>query len=371
MILNIKSLTELSGFYVIFNRTSINEYEGIYGISHLVEHLISDNFKENAINDFQNHGISWNAYTSPTNLVFFMTGLDKYVSRYRDMFLDSVLQLNMTDETFLNEKSVLLEEYTSLFNIQTSSHLLNLYRKFFNSYNSIGKKDDIIKITKKDCYDYQKKYYTYPSKIINISKSSPFVKDMKFNDFKNDFHLSYIKNNKCVIEHHDTHLNKSSIIYLSKVIEEDWANVFFINYLLSNTTFSPLYKNVRKDKGLAYYIKCSLDRMSDFSGINIISTETDDYKVEKLMDILNSTLSDISFLTRDKFDIIKSSIKNKIETVTINRHTNVDTYIKPESWSIEKQIDNITYDNIVETYLKYYKVEDFYKSIDKKEFLKK
>jgi predicted Zn-dependent peptidase len=138
--------------------------------------------------------------------------------------------------------------------------------------------------------------------------------------------------------------------------------------LLSNGINSPLYKNVRKKSGLAYYIRCSIDRLSDYSGVNIISTETDDYKVDKLMATLDETLSDISFLNKSKFDQVKNSIINKIDTVDINRHSNVETYIKPETWAIEKNIHDITLDKVIETYLKYYRVDNFYKSVDKREF---
>ena len=86
------------------------------------------------------------------------------------------------------------------------------------------------------------------------------------------------------------------------------------------------------------------------------------------MEKLDETLSDISFLTKSKFEEVKNSIINKIDTVDINRYINVETFIKPETWAIEKQIHNITLDNVIETYLKYYNIDKFYKSVDKREF---
>ena len=100
MILNIESQTELSGFYVVYNRTIINEKKGTYGISHLIEHLISHNFDDNLIEKFQNVGISWNAYTSPTNIVFYVSGLDKYISQYREEFLSRLISINISEFEF-------------------------------------------------------------------------------------------------------------------------------------------------------------------------------------------------------------------------------------------------------------------------------
>jgi predicted Zn-dependent peptidase len=369
MILNIKSQTELSGFYVVYNRTAINEVEGTHGISHLIEHIISHNFEDNIVEEFQNNGLSWNAYTSPTNIVFYLNGLDKYVSKYKKQFLHRLSYINISDKDFQIVKDSLLEEYTGIFNIQSSSHLLNLYRKLFNTYNSIGNKKDLENIKISDCIEYFNKYYKTPSKIINVSKNNDFEDEIKFNDFKNDYHVQYNITGNIYIEKYKTLLNKSSIIYFSTIVESDWAAAFFINYLLSNGLNSPLYKNIRKKSGMSYYIRCTLDRLSDYSGVNIISTETDDYKVYNLMDKLDETLDDYtSFLTEDKFNQVKNSILNKIDTVEINRHSNVETYIKPESWSIEKNINDITLDKVIEVYKKYYNSENFYKSIDKKEF---
>jgi predicted Zn-dependent peptidase len=370
MILNVESQTELSGFYVVYNRTAINETDGIHGISHLVEHLMSHNFDDKLIEEFQNNGISWNAYTSPTNIVFYLNGLDKHVSKYREQLLEKLSYIDIKEKDFEMEKTSLLEEYTGIFNMQGPSHLLNLYRKVLNSYNSIGKKEDILKLTQEQCKDYYLKYYTKPSKIINVSKNYMFESNIEFNNFKNDYIIQYDIRNDADIEEYKTLLNKSSVIYLSPIVKEQWATIFFINFLLSNGLSSPLYKNIRKKSGLAYYIRCTIDRLSDYSGINIISTETDDYKVDELMKRIDETLKDTFFLNESKFQQVKSSILNKIDTVEINRYSNVETYIKPKCWAIEDQINNITLDDVKEMYNKYYDVNNFYKSIDKLEFRK-
>jgi predicted Zn-dependent peptidase len=369
MILNIESQTELSGFYVVFNRTVVNEKEGQYGISHLIEHLMSHNINDELLEEFQNTGMAWNAYTSPTNIVFYLSGLDKYVSRYKYEFLSRLSYINVNENEFDIEKTVLLEEYTSIFNMQNPSHLLNLYRKLFNSYNSIGRKKDIEGLTVETCENHFNKYYKSPSKIINVSKNNPFDKDIKLNGFDNDYYIKYNFNPKAEIDKHKNILNKSSVIYLSPVIEDDWPIVFFINYLLSNGINSPLYTNVRKKSGLAYYIRCSMDRLSDYSGVNIISTETDDHKVDRLISVIDDTLSNFEYLNESRFEQVKNSIINKMDTVDINRHSNVETYIKPEKWAIEKNIYDITLEKVINTYKKYYNVNKFYKSVDKKEFI--
>jgi len=320
------------------------------------------------IEEFQQYGLEWNAYTSSTNIVFYLIGLDKYVSKFKYTFLNRLNQININNDEFELEKSVVLEEYSSIFNVQSSSHKLNLYRKLFNSYSSIGRKEDIEKLTLEDCKNHFDEFYKNPSKIINISKNNIFEQYIDFKDFNSNNKFEYIYNNNAEINYFQSKLNKSSIIYLSPMIYEDWPIIFFINYLLSNGINSPLYKNIRKKTGLSYYINCDLDRLSDNSGINMIYTETDDNKVDKLMQVLDDTLSNTSFLTKNKIEQVRNSIINKIDTVNINRYINVEKYIKPEPWSIENHIHDITLEQVERAYLKYYNVNNFYKNVDKIEF---
>jgi predicted Zn-dependent peptidase len=368
MILNLKSQTKLSGFYVVFNRTIENEIEGTYGISHFIEHLISHNFENELIEDFHSSGIEWNAYTSPTDIVFYITGLEKYVTEYRNIFLEKLFYLNINKEEFELEKSSLLEEYSSLFNIRSTSHLLNLYRKLLNSYSTIGKKENILNFNLDDSVLHYKKYFSIPSKIINISKDKYRNDNIIFNENKNDFILKYTNNENVIYEPYKTLLNKSSIIYFSPVILDNWATVTFINYMLSSGLSSPLYQNIRKKNGLAYYIKCNMNRLSDLCGINVISVETDDLKVDELISILEKTLKDKSFLTIEKFENIKKFILNKIETLDVYRYSNIDSFIKPDLWTLEKQINNMTFEDVCMVYEKHFNIDNYYKSVDKRNF---
>ena len=61
MIINIKSQTELSGFYIVFNAGSNVETKGYYGVSHLSEHLLYHHL-DDLLDEFDTYGISNNAY---------------------------------------------------------------------------------------------------------------------------------------------------------------------------------------------------------------------------------------------------------------------------------------------------------------------
>jgi predicted Zn-dependent peptidase len=101
MVTNIKSTTGLSGFYIIFDGSTMNEKPGWFGISHLCEHLICKSF-EHLQNTYQQKNVKWNAYTSVDNVVFFMKGLDRHINEYKNDFLNFILKYEPTQEQLDN-----------------------------------------------------------------------------------------------------------------------------------------------------------------------------------------------------------------------------------------------------------------------------
>jgi predicted Zn-dependent peptidase len=74
MIYNIQNQIDLSGFYIVYNGVVVNEKEGTYGISHLIEHLVCKNLNDEFVDSLEKNGITWNAYTTPNNIVFYIKG---------------------------------------------------------------------------------------------------------------------------------------------------------------------------------------------------------------------------------------------------------------------------------------------------------
>ena len=102
MIVNLKSQTELSGFYIIYEGSTNLEKPGWYGLSHTMEHLVCKSFFH-LIEDFDKFGISWNAYTDTNNIVFYFTGLDSKLNKYKEKILDVISKFEITKKEFENE----------------------------------------------------------------------------------------------------------------------------------------------------------------------------------------------------------------------------------------------------------------------------
>jgi predicted Zn-dependent peptidase len=365
-IVNLPSPTDLSGFYVVYKGSTNLEKKGIYGISHLMEHLVCK-----AVDPYQDEldtlGITHNAYTTGNEIVFWLRGLDESLSKWRNKYIDLLTDFNVTKEEFENERNIVLQEYMDSFNDQSSNHFLNLERKILNKYNPIGLREDLENLTYMDCLNYFEKQYLSPSKIINVSKNIEFGVDMDFMEPKTDIEYKLGKY-PYVLERSNDYNNKVSFVMYSDLIKEDFNKISFVNNMLSYGLQSPFYQEIREKRGLVYYIGMHLDRMNN-QGMNSIYTMTSEENVDKIVEIIETIFGDIhSFLSKERFDVIKSSTKLKLKEKEINRYANVNEYISPEGWSLSEIIDDIEYIDVLKTADKYFKMENFTLSRDDKEF---
>jgi predicted Zn-dependent peptidase len=370
MIINLKSETELSGFYVVYEGSTNLEKKGWFGISHLMEHLMCKNF-DHLQEDFDKDGIEWNAYTSSNEIVFYLTGLDEKVNKWKGEFMDLLGQFDVTKEEFENERNIVLEEYMDAFNDQTQSHMLNLSRKLFNDYDPIGLKEDLEKLKFMDCLNYYELQYAKPTKIINVSKNKPYKNNtIDFAERTISKNITFGDNKDVTLELNNEFKDKTSIAILSPVIEEDFAYVHFINAMLSLGLKSPLYQEIREKKGLVYYVHCYQSRMND-QGINTISTQTSNRNFDAVVEAVKKVITNPNkYLTKERFELVRDYYKVRKQKDEILRYKSVNQWINPKGWSVYDILDEVNLKKIKEVYAKYYDFDKFYISNDKKEFKK-
>jgi len=362
-IINVKSQTDLSGFYVVFHGSVMNEKEGIFGISHLMEHLVCHHL-DDMLDDFDRDGISWNAYTSDVDVVFYYTGLDEYLKKHRETILEKLLKFDISEEMFENERKIVLEEYKDYFNKQNYNHMLNLNRRLFDNYGPIGLREDLESLTYQDVKDYFELQFSKPHKIINVSKNSDFKTKIEFSTetFDNEIVMGDYDNE---LEPYNSRNGKTSIVNVSEVIHEDFPYVDFISDMLGMGLKSPLYREIREKRGLVYYVQCYLDRMTDNSGTLIIASETSDENIAEFQTQVENILSNPDkYMTKERFDIVKQALEIKLKKSKINRHSNVGKYITPTEWQLEPVLKDLTLDKVMKVYNKYFSFDKFVKSVD-------
>jgi len=383
MVINVKSETAMSGFYIIFKGSTMNEKPGWYGISHLCEHILCKAIFH-LQDTYQQKNIKWNAYTSVDTVVFYMTGIDRHINKYKNDFLNLLLDFKPTQKQLDNEKKIVLEEYKMSFNSQIESHYFNLQRKMLSYYNPIGLRSDIENITLQDCNDYLDLYFKNPTKIINVSKFNDFETDIKFKveidvkpfEFKINDNLYIITSDDNTdvpkgmipLEIITEFKNKVSIIDVSTMLTKDFAYASFVCEMLSSGLNSPLYKEVREKLGLVYYISCSLDKLNDKSCSISIITNTSKNNIERVQHEIKNILQNKEiYLTQERFDIIKDKQLTKIEENEI-LNNNISKYMENPEWMIENIINTITLDDVYRVVDEYLNWDNMYKSVDINEF---
>ena len=349
MIINLTSETELSGFYVVYEGSTNLEKKGNFGISHLMEHLMCKNF-DHLQEDFDKDGIDWNAYTSGGEIVFYLTGLDEKVNKWKGEFMDLLSGFNVTKEEFENERNIVLEELMDSFNDQTQSHMLNLSRKLFNDYDPIGLREDLENLKFMDCLNFFELQYSKPTKIINVSKNNPYknntidfaereiTKTIEYGNYDSPFELG------------NEFKDKSSLVMLSPIINEDFAYVHYINAMLSLGLKSPLYQEIREKRGLVYYVHCYQSRMNK-QGLNTIATQTSNKNFDAVVDAIKLVLDNPKkYLTKERFDLVKDFYSVRQKKDEILRYKNVNQWINPPKWSVYDILDSVNFKKVKEVY---------------------
>lgn len=367
MIINLKSQNDLSSFYIIWEGSTNLEKKGWYGISHLVEHLqtkMIDHLQE----DFDRDGIEWNLWTSSNEICMYIQGLDNKVNKWKHIIMDLMFDFKITKEDFENERKIVLEEYYDSFNSQSETHQLNLYRKLFNDYGPIGLKEDLENLKFMDIINFWELQYSKPSKIINVSKNKEY-KNRLIDFVERDIVKPISFGNYDVqLELNNDFKDKSSLVMLSPVIDEDFAYIHFINSMLSLGLKSPLYQEIRERAGLVYYIHCYQSRVNK-QGIVNIATQTSNGNVNKVINLIKKVIKNKDiFLTKERFNLIKDFYNVRRKKDEILRYKNVNQYINPPNWSVYDILDIVDLKKIKEVYEKYYDINNFYISIDKDEF---
>ena len=367
MIINLRSQTALSGFYIVFEGSTNLETPGIYGMSHLLEHLIFksvDHLQE----DYDRSGLEYNAYTSGNSIVFYLQGLDNQVLKYKDQFLDLLLQFQITEEQLEMERQIVLSEYEDCFNEQSQNHQLNWSRKYLQDFDAIGLREDLEKISIKDVKDFFDLQFSKPTRIINVSNSKPFVRpDIQFKTHE----LSKIYkfgNYNSILESGNSFKDKTSIIVSGPLVDEYSAYISYINSMLGHGLRSPLYDEIREKKGLVYFIHCYQNRLNK-QGISLISTQTSNKKVPLVLDGIEKIIRNPdTYLTQDRFDLVKDYYSIKQEKNEILRYKNIDKWIEPNGSLISDILPTVSLNKIREIYDEFYNWDKFYVSIDKNDF---
>ncbi|MBD3321861.1 MAG: hypothetical protein GF350_12265 [Chitinivibrionales bacterium] len=152
---------------VWYKTGSVNEHDGIRGISHFLEHMMfrgSENVasEEHArrINDVGGH---CNAFTAEDITAYINSVPRDHLEMVLSLEADRMGSLTLDKEVLETERKVLIEEYHTYMNNPVMKAFLEFRSELFSGHpyaiSSLGTLDDINAITPDDCREYYKRWY--------------------------------------------------------------------------------------------------------------------------------------------------------------------------------------------------------------------
>jgi predicted Zn-dependent peptidase len=366
MIHNLKNPTDLSGLYFVYRGSTNLEQKGTYGLSHYGEHLkckVIDDLQD----ELQENGISHNAYTSGNVIVFYFTGLERDLAPFREILTERMTRFTTTEEEVEKEKKIVLEEYMGCFTDQTEIHYHNFQRRHFGYYGPIGLREDIENFDLAKWKAYHDMQYDQPDMIINISNKYEMQDNglIGFTDRSKSIKTELKYDANAILEPSIAYPDKTSIIWNKTVAIEDQPLVGIATNMLIGGLNSPLYQEVREKRGLVYYLHCYTAKLANMPFIGL-ATLTSDTNVAEVNNVIGEVLSNRKkYLTEERFNVVKKSMRISREKREINRYQDISDILNPEIKRLADRLESLQVDELYDVYDKYFDPSTFLINTDK------
>jgi len=127
---------------------------------------------------------------------------------------------------------------------------------------------------------------------------------------------------------------------------------------------SPLYKELREKRQIAYFVRMELGRLGN-KGFHAFSTVTTKKNIKALHEGLKMVLDNPEqYLTKERFALVNNVLRINLKKRDINRFKNVDDHIVPKEWDVYNLVDKITLKQLLEAYNRLVSFDKFTRSLD-------
>ena len=350
-----KNKLKMNGLYIVYNAGA--KYEDIHqlGTMHLMEHMICKRL-DNLQDEFTNRNIVFNAYTTQDKVVVFVTGLvselnadlkTRVVRRLTDgVFAD--------EDSFIRERSVVLQEYYNYFDDTVYGNILNYTRQKFNDFSVIGEAECIRNFSYDDALQIFDKYFKKPSEIIEVGKEKTDFSFVKYNGIEQFEKKLKFKNYKNKLEIIPESVNNSTVFLHTKkqVSKRDYPYILILNTILTHGLNSVLYQELREKRGLVYGVG-PYDNLQVFSMYAI----TDSDNAQEVSDVMNDVIHNLDkYITQERFnDVINcNKIQLEIDKLFAYKHPKMLNRDLPSKFSSIKKFNKVTLEDVLNVGKKYF-----------------
>jgi predicted Zn-dependent peptidase len=307
MHIKVPSNIEMNLLALVYDAGGNLEKEGERGTSHLMEHLMCKTF-DDQLSKIKRLGIDYNAYTSNNRVVFYFSGLEESIAEMGQLLYDRITgqEVLWKEEEFNIEKKTVLQEYGDAFNDQIGGFMENVGRKYYGSAGAIGVRKDVEDFSYENSLKRAVQFKT-PNFICEVGKSviTPGSFSKARDLIAHKFGVNPIEEEPNVPKEDKTAVG---LIGNDPIPDEHCAKVSLIIRCITDGLESPLYKEIREDRGLSYFSHGGLSDVGmAVAPMFLASTDNDnaDVLANVYKDFFDKKLSDI--ISEERFNICKES----------------------------------------------------------------
>ncbi len=345
LVMDRRAAAKIAVLFVGLKVGSINEDDGIAGVTHFIEHML---FKSNLYRktkqieeELEDGGAEVNAFTDQAEMFFYIKSLSSKIPKIVEIVYQAATNLNFDKREFGLEKRNILSE-VSLYPEQPMNYadedlfIPTIFRGTFLSRCVAGTPESVKSLKINDLIDFKKKWYT-PDKMVVVACGKFDEKEvkekimatfgtLKHGNFSIEELRKRIKNKRLEvfrelgnIEHAYMHMG----YIVPGLLSRDINKLRVLASILGGGFSSRLFQELRDKRGLGYAVACGV---SGLRRIGIFSVSLTLFKptlrkikmvsgvISEEFEKLKTDLVDERELQRAK-DLILFGYYNEIETI--------------------------------------------------------
>ena len=313
-VITIKKDTQISSINIGVKVGALNETLSEKGISHYIEHMLFKGTENRAFqklnDDLEALGGEYNAYTDFSQTVYSISCLEEELKRAIEILSDMLIYSKFPEEEIEKERGVILAEIRSSkdsvedFSFKKINEVA--FKKSALRYDVAGLDENVRSFTRKELYEYYKKYYIPNNALITMVSS--LSHEEAFEEISKHFSKWEPKESiKLVVkDEKNRHIKKvttkdnielCTIIYLFTFYDLDKKYELplrILNHRLGESANSLLFREVRENRGLAYDIYSHLDITQNVRTLYVY-TAVDEEDIDDAASAIEEIFKDIKF----------------------------------------------------------------------------
>ena len=313
-IITIKKDTQISSINIGIKVGALNESISEKGISHYIEHMLFKGTKNRTFqklnDDLEALGGEYNAYTDFSQTVYSISCLEEELKNGIEILSDMLVNSTFPSEEIEKERGVILAEIRSSkdsvedFSFKKINEVA--FKKSALRYDVAGLDENVRSFTRKELYEYYKKYYIPNNALITMVSS--LSHEEAFEEISKHFSKWEPKESiKLVVkDEKNRHIKKvttkdnielCTIIYLFTFYDLDKKYELplrILNHRLGESANSLLFREVRENRGLAYDIYSHLDITQNVRTLYVY-TAVDEEDIDDAASAIEEIFKDIKF----------------------------------------------------------------------------